>query len=142
VSRPRALLHDADPTTRLRAVAVLRGHWDITAVDGDEPLLKAARRLRPDIALVAVPRFGARTALRLVRVLKTEPNQTWLVGALDRSRRVSDPLTALEEWLADGYLGGAHSDADLLAFARDLHAGQRPVRAAAAEGWLDRLRRR
>lgn len=140
MSRPKALLLDADPTTRLRAVAGLRERWDISAVDSDELPIKAARRLRPDIILVAVPRVGARTALRTCRVLKTEPNQTWLIGVLDRTRRVTDPITAAEAWLADGYLGGAYSDNELAAFAADLHAGRKPVRAQDAEAsWLGRL---
>lgn len=134
------LIADPHPQQRLVALDALRDDYEVIPLPDDEDPLRAARRYRPVLLLLAVPAGRAQGALRACRSLKTEANPP-KVALLDRSGRLSEPSEAIETWLADGVLVGTF-DAPLLAgFARAVVAGERPVTrgAAAARGLLGRL---
>jgi mRNA-degrading endonuclease toxin of MazEF toxin-antitoxin module len=138
--RPRLLLVEPDPTGRLRLLAALSEQFEVVTLDDEEPVIRAARRLRPAVVLLGVPRVGARTVLRSCRSLKTEQNYGFHVGLVDRAFKLSDPRTAAETWLADGYVGGAATEQELADFAGALVRGERPVTVVRPQvGLLGRL---
>ena len=125
--RPRLLLVEPDQTGRLRLLAAPSDRFEVVTLDGEEPLIRAARRLRPAVVLLGLPRIGVRPVLRACRALKTEQNYGYHVGLVDRAFRLSDPRSAGESWLADGYIGGAATEPELADFAAALVRGEHPV---------------
>lgn len=138
-ARPKLLLADPNPATRLAAVDALGQEWEVIPLPEDEDPVRAARRLRPAVLLLAVPPSRAQSALRACRSLKTEANPP-KVALLDHGGRLSDPAEALSAWLADGLCSGTLDPAALAAFVRAVVAGERPIlRGAPPRGLLGRL---
>lgn len=129
----RLLLSDPDARVRLRAVAVLRDEFDLVTLEPGEDVIRAVRRLRPALMLLAMPRARMTEALRVCLSLKTDAGTPPLIGLVDRWKRLGDPQRTLETCLGDGYLGGRASGDELLAFARALGDGVRPVHLFEAE---------
>ena len=123
----RLLLSDPDARARLRAVAALRDDFDLVTLDPGEDAVRAVRRLRPVLMLLAMPRARMTEALRVCRVLKTDAGTPPTIGLVDRWGRLGDPDRTLESCLGDGYLAGKATNEALVAFARALERGERPI---------------
>jgi len=139
-ARARLLLADPNPATRLAAVDALGADWEVIPLPEDEDPVRAARRIRPALILLAVPTARVQSALRACRSLKTEANPP-KVALLDHGGRLTDPAEVLSAWLADGLCIGAVLPAQLPAFARAVAAGEKPILRGAppAPGLLGRL---
>lgn len=131
-SLPRVLLVDPTTRDRLRVMAAFTGVADVHTPEPSDHPVRLVRHTRFDAVLVALPRLAARRGLSLCRTLKTDGARPPPVGLLDPFRRLRDVPRALEDSLADGYLGGATDRADLTAFLTELLAGTRPFRTHAA----------
>lgn len=140
MSKHVVLVADPDARARLKAVAALRGSFEVTTLDAGEEIVRGVRRLRPDLVLLAMPRARMNEALRSCRTVKTDGGHPPIVGLVDRWRRVTDADNTLAACKADGYLGGKAEADDFLAFALSLDAGERPVYLLEAElGLLGRI---
>jgi hypothetical protein len=126
-SRPTILVADPDVRGRLWIVDVLRVDFAVSIPGPGEDPLRAARRLRPEAVLLAVPRGRSTEALRTCRAIKTDSESPPLVGILDQWGRTGRPERTLSDALADGYLGGRVLPDEVIAFARDVLAARRPV---------------
>ena len=134
----RLLVAVPDPVMRLVALDALRDRYDVVPMPTDEDPLRAARRLKPAVVLLAIPLGRTQGALRAARSLKTEANPP-RVGLIDRPGRLSDPEGAIAGGVADGYLSGT-ADADAMrAFVADMRAGRRPIVKGAERGLIGRL---
>ena len=121
----------------------LRGDFAVSIPGPGENPLRAVRRLHPAAVLLAVPRGRSSEAVRTCRLIKTDSGNPPLVGLLDQWGRIRHPERTLSHALADGYLGGRIEDGELLVFARQLLAGERPMMVKKPPpGLLGRLRRR
>jgi hypothetical protein len=138
VPLPGLLLVQDDLRERLRTVARLSPAYDVLLPAlGEEPL-KAARRLRPELALLCLAPYKPMANLQLCRILKTDLGPIRAVGiwAPDGQPGADE---VLRDYLADGYLGGS---GDLLAFLDALARGERPrMEGAPSLGLRARLRR-
>lgn len=121
------LVSDPDARARLRAVAALRDSFEVATLGPGEDPVRAVRRLKPPLVLLAAPRARMSEALRTCHAIKTGAGTPPTVGVVDRWRRLGDPPRALRECLGDGYLGGKYAPADLLEFASRLRAGREAV---------------
>ncbi len=134
----RLLLIQDDLRERLRTVALLSPDYDVMIPAlGEEPL-KAARRLRPDLALLCLSRYRPQAQLQLCRILKTDLGPIRAIGiwAPDGQPPAEEVLAS---YLADGYLGG---DAQLRPFLEALARGDRPcMEGSPPAGLRARLRR-
>jgi hypothetical protein len=136
------LVADPDARGRLRAVSALRGTTEVLIPEPGELVIRAVRRLRPDVVLVAMPRARMREALRTARTIKTDGATPARVGLMDRWRRLKDPDETLRSCLANGYLGGKADSGAIVAFTRALSDGGRPISLFEGErGLLGRLLR-
>lgn len=126
-TRPPILVADPDVRGRLWIVDVLRVAFAVTIPGPGEDPLRAVRRVRPAGVLLAVPRGRSAEAMRMCRVLKTDSDTPPRVGILDQWGRIRRPERALEQALADGYLGGRVLPDEVVRFTRALLAGQEPV---------------
>lgn len=126
-ARPPVLVADPDVRGRLWIVDILRVAFAVTIPGPGEDPLRAVRRVRPDAVLLAVPRGRSAEAMRMCRVIKTDSDTPPRVGILDQWGRIGRPQRALDQALADGYLGGRVLPAEVERFTRDLLAGQKPV---------------
>ena len=111
-----------DLRERLRTVALLSADYDVLLPAlGEEPL-KAARRLRPELALLCLAPYKPMANLQLCRILKTDLGAIRAIGiwAPDGQPGAEE---VLQHYLADGYLGG---NGDLRAFLAALARGERP----------------
>lgn len=138
--KSKVLIADPNPKGRLVALDALRERWEVVPLPDDEDPVRATRRLRPALLLLAVPAGRSQGALRACRSLKTEASPP-RVALLDRDGRLADPEETMRSYLADGVLAGSF-DAELLKkFVAGVIAGERPVvRAeATAKGLLGRL---
>lgn len=124
--RPTLLLVDPAARDRLRVMAALTGIADVHTPEPSDQPVRLVRHTPFDLVLVALPRLAARRGLSLVRTLKTDGGRPPPVGILDPWRRLRDIPAALEDSLADGYLGGAATQADFAHFVAALHTGQQP----------------
>jgi CheY-like chemotaxis protein len=124
---PAVLLVDPATRDRLRVVAALTGTADVRTPEPSDQPVRLVRHQHFDLVLVALPRLAARRGLTLCRTLKTDKAKPPPVGLLDPWRRLGDVPGALEESLADGYLGGQASPSDYADFLADLLAGNRPL---------------
>ena len=123
-------------------VDALRGDFVVSIPGPGENPLRAVRRLRPIVVLLAVPRNRSGEAVRTCRLIKTDSSAPPLVGLLDPRGRIRRPERTLPTALADGYLGGRVQAGELLEFTRALLAGERPVTSLQApRGLLKRLLR-
>ena len=104
---PKLLLVDPAARDRLRVMAALTGLADVHTPEPTDDPVRLVRHTRFDLVLVALPRLAARRGLSLCRTLKTDGGRPPPVGLLDPWRRLRDIPGALEDSLADGYLGGA-----------------------------------
>ncbi len=140
MSRGRVLIADPHPTTRLIALDALRDAWEVVPLPDDEDPVRATRRYRPVLLLLAVPPGRSQGALRACRSLKTEASPP-RVALLDRARRLDDPEEIMRSWLADGVLSGPFEAATLRTFVDDVLAGKRPALTGqpAPRGLLSRL---
>lgn len=121
------LLAVPDPHLRLGLLAALRDRYSLTPLGPGEDPLRAARRLRPSLVLLAVPRSRSAATLHACRAIKTDAGTAPLVALIDVNARLSHPNSAVEAASADGYLGMDLEDADLLAFVQAVLSGERPV---------------
>lgn len=138
-SRPKLLVADPHPASRLTALDALRDDYEVVPMPEDDDPLRATRHHRPAVLLLAVPAARASAALRACRSLKTEANPP-RVALLDRLSRLEDPDDALTSWLADGVLQGPADGPAVRRFVSDVVAGRRPVvRSTAGKGLLGRL---
>ena len=126
--KPRLLLVDTEPAHRLKASVALGDSFDVHMAPDGEDSLRAARTLRPDLALISVPARRSESSLRLCRTLKTDVRPVGAVGVYDRGAWPRPPGMVIGVWLADGYLTGACQAADLASFAQSLWRGERPIR--------------
>jgi hypothetical protein len=124
---PRVLLVDPAARDRLQVVAALHGVADVHTPEPNDHPVRLVRHDRFDVVLVALPRLAARRGLGLVRTLKTDGGRPPPVGVLDPWRRLRDVPGAIEESLADGYLGGTVDTDVLVDFLSKLRSGGRPV---------------
>jgi hypothetical protein len=139
--RVRLLLTDPDVRGRLRVLTALREHYDVQTLGPDETTLKATRRLRPELVLLAMPRGRLEETGRWCRAIKTDAGEPPLVGIVDRFGRVEDPEAMIKSCLGDGYLGGVPGPQDLLDFLSALRVGRRPlVRLESTPSLRQRLR--
>jgi|GEM_PF-3446915 len=123
---PKLLLVDPAARDRLRVMAALTGLADVHTPEPTDDPVRLVRHTRFDLVLVALPRLAARRGLSLCRTLKTDGGRPPPVGLLDPWRRLRDIPGALEDSLADGYLGGAVDPSVLARFLDGLQAGTRP----------------
>lgn len=139
---PRVLLVDPATRDRLMVMAGLQGVADVRTPEAHDQPVRLVRHERFDLVLVALPRLAAKRGLGLVRTLKTDAGRPPPVGVLDPWRRLRDVPGALEESLADGYLGGAVDGPVLAEFLAALRAGTRPqiVRPSPPRSVWGRLR--
>lgn len=133
MARPRVLIADPHPATRLVALDALREDWEVVPLPDDDDPVRTTRRLKPVLLLLAVPPGRAQGALRACRSLKTEANPP-RVALLDRTSRLSDPDDVLRSWLADGVLSGGFDAPTLTRFVQAVLAGERPIVRSAAPG--------
>lgn len=138
-ARPKLLVADPNPASRLVALDALRDAFEVVPMPEDDDPVRATRHHRPAMLLLAVPASRSAAALRACRSLKTEANPP-KVALLDRSGRLDDPDDALTSWLADGVLQGAADGPAVRRFVTEVMAGQRPVvRAPGGKSLLGRL---
>ncbi len=126
MSRPRVLIADPHPMSRLVALDALREGWEVVPLADDDDPVRATRRLKPALLLLAVPPGRSQGALRACRSLKTEASPP-RVALLDRTGRLSDPDEVMRAWLADGVISGAFEAATLARFVTAVIAGERPI---------------
>ncbi len=123
---PRIVLFDPVLGSRLLAIAALSPAHDVHAVSDAADVLKAIRRLAPDVVLLALPPGDIG---RLCRAIRTDtPSRSSAVPRLGFVVPVGSavgPSLAIDTWGADGWLG---NPADLPAFVSGLLAGPLPVR--------------
>ena len=135
---PRLLLVQDDPRERLRTVAQLSADYDVVLPAlGEEPL-KAARRMRPELARLCLAPYKPMANLQLCRILKTDLGPIRAIGvwAPDGQPGADE---VLQHYLADGYLGGS---ADLRPFLAALARGEHPrIEGSPPPGLRARIRR-
>lgn len=139
---PRVLLVDPATRDRLRVVAALHDVADVHTPEPSDHPVRLVRHDRFDVVLVALPRLAARRGLGLVRTLKTDGGRPPPVGVLDPWRRLREVPEAMEESLADGYLGGTVDAEVLVDFLSKLRAGGKPlvIRESPSRSLWGRLR--
>lgn len=125
---PRVLLVDPATRDRLRVMAMLQGVADVHSPELGQDPVRLVRHTRYDAVLMALPRLAARRGLHLCRTLRTDAGTPPPVGLLDPWRRLPDAAVsgALEDSLADGYLGGATSPEALHTFLTQLIHREQP----------------
>lgn len=141
----KVMVADPDPRGRLRAVSALHGRYDVVTPDPTEELVRAVRRLRPEVVLLAMPRGRSGQAFRSCRTLKTDGRDPPAVGLTDRWCRLGDPKASLSSCLGDGYLGGQVTPQQWLRFVGDMLEGKSPVVVMGepeASLWTSLIRRR
>ncbi len=122
--RPRLLLVEDDPATRLIVTAALAGAFEVLApAAGDDPV-RIVRATNPALALVGVQRRPAE-ALRLTRALRTDLRPV-SVAVLDPRARAPMRADAAPQERVDGYYGVPLDAESLRAFVADVIAGRRP----------------
>lgn len=138
--RPRLLLADPEPATRLLVLDALREAYEVQPIEEGEDPLRTTRKLRPAALLLAVPSRQTQAAIRACRSLKTEASPPRVL-LLDLSGRLADPKAAREESLADGVLSGRVTAEQIRAFLAAALAGDRPVTEGerGGRGLLSRL---
>ena len=126
-ARPTLLIADPDVRGRLRIVDILKADYQLDIPGPGEPPLRAARRVRPAVVLLAVPRGRSAEAVRTCRLIKTDSEPAPLIGLLDHWGRIPRPQRALEAAAADGYLGGRATPEDICRFTAALLRGEHPL---------------
>ena len=126
-SLPRVLLVDPTMRDRLKVMALLTTVADVQTPEPSDDPVRVVRHQRFSVVLVALPRLAARRGLSLCRTLKTDGSSPPLVGILDPWRRLEDVSQAIQESMADGYLGGRVDGPVVEAFLSALLDGQRPI---------------
>ena len=124
--KPKLLVADPNPSSRLVALDALREDFDVVPMPEDDDPLRATRHHRPAVLLLAVPGARSAAALRACRSLKTEANPP-KVALMDRMGRLDDPDDALTSWLADGVFQGPADGPAVKRFVAGVVAGERPV---------------
>lgn len=125
--RPRLLLHDPDAAFRLRAIGALREEFEVTAVQPGDDVIRLARALRPDVALLAAGGRARVDAIRLTRVLKTDVRVVPGMGLYTHPGEEPPTEAAVRTAQADGMLFEVSTGPPLLAFAQALARGERPL---------------
>ena len=140
----KVLVVEPDARGRLRVLAALQGRHEPVIVDDGEDLLRAIRRVRPRLVLLAMARGRQGQAFRSCRSIKTDGREPPKVGLMDPWLRVGDPISTLGSCLGDGYLGGIPDGPQVLAFVDALLADSAPVvmKVAPAPGLWTRLLRK
>lgn len=124
---PTVLLVDPDPRGRLRLVSALHEHFEVLLPEPEEELVRAVRRLRPAVVVLAMPRGRVGAATRDCRTIKTDGRDPPTVGLTDRWCRLPDPKATLSSCLGDGYLGGQVDALGIRRWVRNLVDGQVPA---------------
>ena len=123
----RLLLVDPDVRGRLRAVSALSDFFEVgTCQDGEDPL-RAARRWRPRLVMLGMPRPRSKEVRRACHAIKTDTISPPLVAIVDPFCKEAHPDVLLADTMGDGYLGGKVTPDQLVAFAQAVIAGQRPI---------------
>jgi len=131
--RPRLLVAVPAAHERLKLVAALRDAFEVHALESGQDPVREARRLHPALVLLAVPRGKQGEALRACRAMKTDAGSVARVVLYDPHGRLSEPESALDASLADGYLG---DEAALLEVAEAALRGEVLVREGPHKrGW-------
>ncbi len=126
-TRTKVMLVDNDPRGRLRLVSALHDHFEVVVPDPTEELVRAVRRQRPEVVVLAMPRGRMGAVGRDCRTLKTDGRNPPAVGLTDRWCRIADPKATLSSVMGDGYLGGMVEPGDIRRWVRELSEGQSPV---------------
>jgi DNA-binding NarL/FixJ family response regulator len=139
MARPRVLLVEQDPTTRLAATAALAPLYEVVApAEGDDPV-RLARASNPALALVGASSRSAE-AMRIARALRTDLRPIARVALLDPQARASVQRDALPHERVDGYYGVSLEPERLRAFVADVLAGKSPfLDGPRGRGVLSRL---
>ena len=124
---PKVVLVDPDARGRLRLVAALHDHFEVVVPEEGEELVRAVRRYRPQVVVLAMPRGRLNAASRECRTIKTDGRDPPAVGLTDRWCRVADPKATLSTCMGDGYLGGQVEAAEIRRWVRQLADGKSPV---------------
>jgi len=141
--RPLLLVADPDVRGRLWTVDALRAGYSIETLSPGEAPLRAARRVRPRLMLLGVPRGRANEAIRTCKMVKTDSVGSPLVGLLDPWCRLARPQQSVSRALADGYLGGQVSVGALQEFVQALIRGDKPIQEGqSGSGFVQKLLRR
>ena len=131
--RPRLLVAVPAAHERLKLVAALRDTYEVHALEPGQDPVREARRLHPALVLLALPRGKQGAALQACRALKTDAGSVARVVLYDPDARLTDPESAIEGALADGYLGDASALQEVLAAA--LRGEVLVRRGAPRRGW-------
>jgi len=141
--KPLLLVADPDVRGRLWTVDALRSGYSIETLSPGEAPLRAARRVRPRVMLLGVPRGRSVEVIRTCKMVKTDSVSAPLVGLLDPWCRLAKPTQLLPRSLADGYLGGPVSADSLQEFVQELLRGEHPIREGSpCSGFFKKLLRR
>jgi hypothetical protein len=127
-SRPAILVVDHDMARRFALIDGLRQDFDSEALPEGTDLLRYARSRQPAVVLLFVHPFHPSQAYRACRWLKTDLHPIRFVGIVNAGGPPRDPAGVREHDMADGYFEGTPAPEAILAFARELWAGEAPVR--------------
>ncbi len=131
MARPRLLLAEPRNARRLELIAALRdGHQVILLTPTDDPL-RVVRREHPALVVLGCHPSQPLAAVRTCRALKTE-HAPPLVGVLNGPGVTLDAQEVMGHYLADGYLQGPATTAQVIAWVAELGAGSRPVNLSGA----------
>ncbi len=123
---PRLLLAEPRHARRLELIASLRGdHQVILLAPTDDPL-RVVRKERPRVVILGCHASRPLAAIRTCRALKTEQSPP-LVGVLNGPGVTLDPEEVMQHYLADGYLLGPTTIAEVVSWVAKVRSGARPV---------------
>jgi len=139
MARCRLLLAEPRHVRRLELIAALRGGFEVLLLEPTEDPLRVVRRERPELVILGCQASQPLAAARTCRALKTELDPP-RVGVLNGPGLPLDPKDVMDQYLADGYLGGPADPETVRSWAERLRDGERPVVVAQpARGWWRRL---
>jgi hypothetical protein len=141
-NRPAILVVDHDLARRFALIDGLRQDFESEALPEGSDLLRYVRSRQPAVVLLFVHPFHPSQAYRNCRWLKTDLHPIRYVGIVNAGGPPRDPTGVGDHDLADGYFEGPPDPEAILAFARDLWAGESPVHVSPRPlGVLNRLLR-
>lgn len=130
--RLRVLVLDGDLSRRLRTVRALAAGFEVTAAQGGEDPVRAARRATADAVVIGASGRAA-DVLALVRALRTDVRPVRYVVV--HGRGAPDPVLATGPGLADACAARDLDEGELVEALDGLAAG-RPLPAPAPGGRL------
>lgn len=139
--RLRLLLHDPDAAFRLRGIAALRDRFEVTVAQPGDDVIRVARAVRPDVALLAAGGRARVEALRLARVLKTDVRVVPALGLYTRPGEALPSEAAVLAAHADGLLPAVVEAEALVVFAEAIARGEARLPSPWPSGHLGPVRR-